>query len=161
MLSIDLSLRSTGYCIWENNKLKKYGIIHTDKDETPFERAKYISDTLIKLITDNTCIDRVFIEAPAYAARGSMSYVLMGVHFHVVTNITNDLGKDVIQIPITTIKKQFTGNGRAKKDEIMKFIPEDVLTMFKKDYVVSRGLTDLCDAYALGWVQFNKLKECK
>ena len=158
MLTIDLSLRSTGYCIWEDNQLKKYGIISTNKDETPFERAKYISDTLVTLINTNK-VSEVFIEAPAFAARGSMVYVLQGVHFYVVANITNMLSMDVIQVPITTIKKQFTGNGRAKKDEIMKHLPEDVLTMFKKDYVVSRGLTDLCDAYALGWIQFNKKEE--
>lgn len=159
MLTLDLSLRSTGYCIWEGNKLKKYGIINTNKDDSPFERAKYISQTINALIQDNTCITEILVEAPAFAARGSMVYVLQGVHFYVVANITNLFGKDVIQIPITTIKKQFTGNGRAKKDEIMKHMPEDILEMFKKDYVVSRGLTDLCDAYALGWIQFNKLKE--
>lgn len=159
MITIDLSLRSTGYCIWEDNQLKKYGIIHTDKEETPFERAKYISDTIIKLIKDNSCISEIFIEAPAFAARGSMVYVLQGVHFYVVANITNDLKTDVIQVPITTIKKQFTGNGRAKKDEIIKFMPPDVLKMFEKDYVISRGLSDLCDSYALGWVQFNELKD--
>ncbi len=158
MITIDLSLRSTGYCIWEDNQLKKYGIISTNKDETPFERAAYISGTLNELIKTNE-ISEVFIESPAFAARGSMVYVLQGVHFYVVANIENRLGMNVIQVPITTIKKQFTGNGRAKKDEIIKFMPPDVLKMFEKDYVISRGLSDLCDSYALGWIQFNERKE--
>ena len=155
MITIDLSMRSTGYCIWKDNKLIKYGIINTDKEHSPFERAQYISNTLNTLIVDNDVTD-VFIESPAFAARGSMVYVLQGSHFYVVANITNKLKLEVTQVPITTIKKQFTGNGRAKKDEIMKCMPHSVLKAFQKDYVVSRGLTDLCDAYALGWIQFNK-----
>jgi len=158
MITIDLSLRSTGYCLWDDGKLIKYGIINTDKNESPFVRAKYISDTLLALIETNN-IKEVFVEAPAFAARGSMVYVLQGVHFYIVANITNSLGIDVTQVAITTIKKQFTGNGRADKKAIMEHMPKDTLSEFQKHYVVSRGLTDLCDAYALGWIQYNERKE--
>jgi Holliday junction resolvasome RuvABC endonuclease subunit len=152
MITIDLSLRSTGYCIWKDKKLMKYGIINTDNKDTPFVRAKYISDILIGLIKDNG-VAEVFVEAPAFGARGSMVYVLQGAHFYLVANITNELGVAVTQVPITTIKKQFTGSGRADKKAIMSHMPKEVLEEFQKHYVVSRGLTDLCDAYALGFIQ--------
>ena len=155
MITIDLSLRSTGYCVWNKGDLVSYGIINTDKTDTIFERVVYISTTINKLIIKYK-VKEVLIEAPAFSARGSQTYNLMRGHFYVVANIVNNLKLNVIQVPITTIKKQFTGNGRAKKDEIMKHMPPDVLKMFEKDYVVSRGLTDLCDAYALGAIQFKE-----
>lgn len=158
MLTIDLSLRSTGYCIWKNNKLVKYGVINTDKEDTPFDRAKYISDNLVELALDNK-VKEIFIEAPAFGARGAFEYLLKGSHFYVIAQMYHQVGIEAVQVAPTTIKKQFTGSGRAKKAEIVKSMPKDVLDLFKKDYVMSRGLSDLCDAYALGWIQFNELKE--
>ena len=154
-LTIDLSLRSTGYCVWNQGKLIAYGIINTESDESPYARAHYITKEL-KYLIGNYKVTEILIEAPAYGAKGSMVYVLQGVHFYVCAVITNDVGIELRHVPITTIKKQFTGNGRAKKDEIVKNMPEDILELFKKDYVMSRGLSDLCDAYALGWIQYNE-----
>lgn len=158
MLTIDLSMRSTGYCVWKENQLIKYGVLNTDKGDNPFIRAKFISDELIKLALDNE-VTQIFIEAPAFGAKGAFEYLLKGSHFYVIANLYNNIGIEAIQVAPTTIKKQFTGSGRAKKEEIIKHMPKDVLTMFEKDYVISRGLSDLCDAYALGWIQFNKLKD--
>jgi len=154
MISIDLSMRSTGYCVWKEGKLIAYGIINTDKNHNTYERANYVAQTLISLIKEYK-ITEVFIEAPAFAAKGSMVYSLQGSHFYVTCRIFLETGITAKQVAITTIKKQFTGNGRAEKKAIMEHMPKDILEEFQKHYVVSRGLTDLCDAYALGAIQFN------
>jgi len=154
MIAIDFSLRSTGYCVFKGGELIKYGVITTDASELPFVRTKYLTDELLNIIVDNK-VERVVIESPAFGARGSMEYVLKGSHFYLVSTLYNELGIECKQVAPTSIKKKFTGSGRASKKEMVDAMPEDTLSLFKKDYVMSRGLTDLVDAFALGWIQIN------
>ena len=160
ILSIDLSLRGTGYCILNpKGLLEKYGVINTDNTETMFERSQYIIDTLNDLITINE-VTSVVIENVAFGARGAMAYQLQGSHFATCLAIYNKHNIEVTALAITTVKKQFANNGRASKQDMLEAVPKDVRLLFEKDYVPSRNLYDLVDAYAVGIIYLKKGLPC-
>ena len=155
LLAIDLSLRGTGYVIFEDEKLMKYGVINTSNEDTMFERILYIQEVLDELIISNE-ITNVCIENVAFGAKGAVVYQLQGSHLAVCLNIfkVHKIIPEVIAI--TTIKKQFVGSGRADKKQMLEALPKDVRALFEKDYCPSRNLYDLTDAYACGVVYIKR-----
>jgi len=158
ILSIDLSLRGTGYCIFKDSELVKYGVINTDNSDSMFDRILYIQKILDELIISNS-ITNVCIENVAFGARGAVVYQLQGSHLAVCLNIYKVHKIEPVALAITTVKKQFTGSGRSDKKQMLETVPKDIREMFEKTYCPSRNLYDLVDSYAVGIVYLNRLKE--
>lgn len=56
------------------------------------------------------------------------------------------LGYDIILVPPTIHKKNQTGSGRAKKEDMIESLPSNVADSF---YKTSKKIDDLADAYSL------------
>lgn len=60
LLALDLSTKSSGYAIFEDKKLTKYGCIQCSKQDT-IERILYMTSEIKKLLSE-TPIDKVIME---------------------------------------------------------------------------------------------------
>jgi len=156
LLSIDISITSTGYCIFSKGNLLKFGVIKTSSKLSLYDRLAYIEQELLEVLTNNN-ITHIVVEAPSYGSRGAMSYQLFGVHFSVVRLLSTKFKVSLLNI--SKIKKFATGNGRAKKPEMVEALPNKVKVEFEKSGVKkSTGLYDLTDSYFIGklWLHENK-----
>lgn len=71
LLSLDMSTRKTGYCLWKDNKIIDYGIIEPNinfesenKDDILYARIEVLYEELKKIIRDNTITECVFENVP-------------------------------------------------------------------------------------------------
>lgn len=149
VLSLDISITSTGYCVFEGSNLKAFGCIRTTSELDIYSRLKYIESEISSIIR-RYGICEVAVEAPSYGSRGAMSYNLFGVHFSIIRLLTAK------QLPykllnIASIKKFATDSGKASKLQMLNALPEDIRTEFiNSGYLKSKGLYDLADAYFIG-----------
>ena len=108
------------------------------------DRGLIIYKECINIInTFNPEITNVIIEAPAFMAKGKVADLAM-----ITGAIYYTLSKDfnVVLAPPSTVKKFFTGNGRAKKEDMLAKCPEYLINTFKKTH---KKIDDLVDGYAL------------
>ena len=150
VLSLDISIRCTGYCVFDGNKnLIAFGTIKTNNNNSMYERLNHLVKRIRSLVIEHE-IEQCAIEAPAYGARGAMSYSLFGVHFFVVW-LLNSLRLSVAQYTPTSLKKFATGNGRAGKEDMVAALPNEVRQLFvNSNLKKTTGLYDVTDAYFLG-----------
>lgn len=156
LLSLDVSITSTGYVVFSRDKtIEVYGCIKTDNKLTIYERLSYI-ETELENILSNLPITNVTIEAPAYGARGAMSYNLFGIHFSVVRLMFKH-GLQYKLMNIASVKKFATDNGRASKVEMLEALPTTIRDSFIScGFKKSTGLYDLTDAYFIGLKYLNE-----
>ena len=151
-LSLDISIRCTGYCILDDTtqELVAFGTIKTDNTKGNINTRLNHLVTRIKSVVAEYKITRCVLEAPAFGARGAMSYSLFGVHFFVVW-LLDSLRLSVTQYAPTSLKKFATGNGRASKEAMVGALPEDIKKLFVgSNLKKTTGLYDVTDAYFLG-----------
>jgi len=150
ILSLDISLRCTGYCVFDDlGTLIAFGTIKTDNKSSTYKRVSVIVTKVTSLV-HKYLITRCIIEAPAFGARGSMSYYIFGLHFYLAI-VLESLQLKPTQIAPTSLKKYATGNGKAKKPEMVDSLPENVRKLFvNSNLKKTTGLYDVTDAYFLG-----------
>jgi Holliday junction resolvasome RuvABC endonuclease subunit len=151
-MGIDQSFTSTG--IWisdENGNHIHHELITTKKDKddplTNFKRASFIADQILSIV-DDFGIEYVIIEALAYGSMGDATRNLAGLQYLIITGLINRGGISIDIVAPTSLKKQATTKGNAKKEEMYECCPQHV-----KDFVdpipKSKGKYDLVDAYFL------------
>ena len=156
LLSLDISITSTGYCIFYKGQLVQFGVIKTSTELSIYDRLSFIENELKNILINNP-IKHVVVEAPSYGSRGAMSYQLFGIHFAIVRLLSKQFKVNLMNI--AKVKKFATGNGRAKKLEMVEALPIEIRKEFDKSGVKkSTGLYDLTDSYFIGmlWLQENK-----
>ena len=156
LLSLDISITCSGYSIFKEGSLFKFGVIKTTNNKSMYERLTYIENEVLNIISENK-ITNVVVEAPSYGSRGAMSYQLFGVHFSIVRVLSSRF--QVYLMNISKVKKFATGNGRAKKPEMLEALPPEVRKEFDKTGTKkTTGLYDLTDSYFIGklWLNENK-----
>ena len=156
LLSLDISITCTGYTIFHKGALHKFGVIKTTNNKTIYERLTFIENELLNIVS-NSPISKVVVEAPSYGSRGAMSYQLFGVHFSIIRCLSSKFST-ITLMNISKIKKFATGNGRAKKLEMLNALPLDVRSKFDKLGVKkTTGIYDLTDSYFIGklWLTEN------
>jgi len=85
---------------------------------------------------------------------------LGGLQFVIISHLQEVMKREVQIIAPLTVKKQATGNGRAKKNEMIECLPSYNLNKFKKlGYKKTTGLGDLADAYWIAKTAHKKYKE--
>lgn len=84
------------------------------------------------------------VEGASFMSVGKRDKLIM-LMGHVFYNLLQK-GQSVRLLPPSTIKKQFTGNGRAKKEEVINTLPLPVKEKFIEQY---KKIDDLADAFAI------------
>ena len=107
-------------------------------------RGKTIYTEVMKIVNSYDHLKtKVIIESPAFMARGKvvdLAMIVGGLYYGISTYYKVDL------VPPTTLKKFFTGSGKAKKEEMIDKCPKYLVDIFSRKY---KKIDDLVDAYAL------------
>jgi Holliday junction resolvasome RuvABC endonuclease subunit len=147
-IGIDSSTTNTAVVVVENDKIISIKL-YSPKSKDILER----SEEIVKHITrwfnkDNIAIkDKdviIGIESASFQSKGMRDKLtmLLGAIFYSIKLA----GFDIKLLPPSTIKKNFTGNGRATKYDMENNVPEDIMKQFRE---VSKKTDDLVDAYAI------------
>ena len=144
---LDLSFTQTGLTIVNNNleivdsfniKTQKKDF-DNDGDLATYIRIGEIASNILVILADYQPIEMIAIETCAFGAKGRV-VDLGGLH-HVLAHRLLMNGFNIVPIAPTSLKKFFTGNGRAKKNDMLNSCSSEVQEM---------GLSeDQIDAYAL------------
>jgi Holliday junction resolvasome RuvABC endonuclease subunit len=155
-LGIDQSYSGTGVVIIEGDMVISFDKFTSDKSKDIFERCWDVVSQIRQYIKDHNP-NYVAIEGLAFGMTGNATRDLAGLQFSIITTAKYIDGVDIDIITPLSLKKFATGNGKAKKDDMMAAIPANVLDMFKaRGYKKTTGLADLTDAYFLAkFIQHN------
>jgi Holliday junction resolvasome RuvABC endonuclease subunit len=138
LLTLDLSLNETGYCINANGTVKS-GIIKPPKELTQYERIEHNLKAVLSLI-EQFKIKMVGIESAAYGLKSSSMNILaeqQGVFKYELKK--RNVG--VAEINISSIKKFITGKGNAKK--------VDMINALRNNHNVLTKNNNECDAIGI------------
>ena len=150
VIGIDQSLTGTAYVVMDKHKkIIVHGMIRTTKEDYLQIGCGRISQEL-KNVVVNCNASLVSIEGLSYGSIGNATRnlaVLMGWIQSAIYYETCWL-----ETPATTLKKYATGNGKAKKHNMLESLPEPFQQEVKDTYRKSgklSGLEDIPDAYWL------------
>ena len=153
-IGIDPSSTNTGIVIFVNDEVV-FKLISPNKVKDFDERVVVILKELAKIYDAYKGFDvKVAMEAPSFMSKGKVSQLSMlcGAIYYwlLVKNI------EVTLVQPSKLKKYFTGNGRADKNEMMSIVPKDIMLQFTNTY---KKTDDLADAYALAKFIQNKTEK--
>ncbi len=143
--SLDLSLNSTGVCIFTNDgQFIKSMTIDTNSEKETKLKLKKIGNEFIRLIKEYT--PEIVLIEQGFTLFNTSTQAIFRVH-----GLVNYLFSQYEQIyyPATTIKKIIGGKGNMKKEEIQEVI-------YKKYPNVKFKNLDESDAFSIGEAYFIK-----
>ena len=146
--ALDLSLNSTGVCIFTNDgKIVEIMTIDTHKEKETKFKLKLIGDDFNKLI--KTYPPEVVVIEQGFTRFNASTQAILRVH-----GLVNYLFCDYKQIyyPATTVKKTIGGKGNMTKEELQQIIINDNKNIEFDNF-------DESDAYAVGLTYFANKKE--
>jgi crossover junction endodeoxyribonuclease RuvC len=160
ILGIDQSYTSSGVVLLEDGELVKGHKFAANKETNRFAQAYEIALHLAEIVDEHEP-DIIAIEGLAFGMRGNVTRDLGGLQFVIISHLQEVKNYDVEIVAPTSVKKFATGSGRAKKNEMIDNLPEDVYNYFTDlGLKKSTGLADLADAYwiakAAGEIHENK-----
>lgn len=155
VMALDISTTCTGVAkavVLDNGTISDLTVSSIKPKSTLniYERKDFIDR---QLQSDLLWADLVIIEGYAF---GGTSVVQLAEFNGVIKLTIHRLSKPMELIAPTTVKKQITGNGRAKKPDVRK-----ALTTLKECQHLSFANTDESDAVALLLAWVRKRKEVK
>ena len=147
-MGVDQSYTSTGVVILDDdNEIIFTTTIHSNKNKDIYDRAAHVA-SMIRSVASDHLISEVFLEGLSFGSTGNVTRNLAGLQFLIIDYLKReDIEYTIIAPP--TLKKFATGNGRAKKDEMLACAPDPVQSLLIGAYKKSKGLFDVVDAYWL------------
>lgn len=151
ILCLDQATKISGFSIWENKKLIKYGLLEVDSNEkNPIERMKLMSDLIINLIKSLSpsfvVIEDVQFQKnqATFLQLAQMQGVLMQYFFSI------DIGFQIVK---PSVWKGFCGiKGRKREEQKLNTI------LFVKDRYGFDCSEDESDAVGIGYYASQKVK---
>lgn len=164
LLAIDQSFSCTGLVILgSDGHVIYFECIKTTNEDSLIVRAKTIADRIDKLYNDYNCT-AVVTESLALGSIGNATRDLAGLLFILRLRFYENHGvEDLNFVTPTSVKKFATGYGGSKKQKVTKkhmmdALPQQIYDRFYAQYLRSKGLGDLADAYWIGMYWLNKIK---
>ena len=114
ILCLDASLSSTGYAIFKNNRLEKYGKICPDNKD---RRLLYIYEYIERLI-EKERIDKVIIEDGFVKKENLKTGLQLAELRGCIKLLCLILNKKLITVAPQQIKKAITGKGNCTKEDV-------------------------------------------
>lgn len=154
VMGLDQSLTSTGVAVRTKDIVIHHERIATTKDLPKLERMRYIAYQVAYLV-QTLSVDTIVIETLALGAAGDATRDLAGL-FWVLKHIIDDQCPNVVfeEVAPNSLKKLATGNGRAKKDEMIDSLPP-VEKDIAESYLKTKGRSDIADALHLAATSFD------
>lgn len=155
VLAIDQSYTYSGVVLLENKELNFFEVLSTDKQFDTFQRALQISQRILDL-TNYYKPDMISLEGLSFGGIGNASRNLAGLQYSIITLLYNNNFNNIKIIAPKTVKLKATGNGKAKKLDMLNALPEDVKNSFiSGGFKKSTGLYDLADAYFIAKISYD------
>lgn len=143
-IGIDSSTTNTAVVVLKDGEYYQSYLV-SPKDKDIIVRSAIIIETVWRILDSYPREDTVVgIEGASFNSRGmrdKLTMLLGALYYGVMLQ-----GFSMEIMPPTTIKKKFTGNGRADKPEMAESVPPKVLEELK---LKSSKIDDLVDAYAI------------
>lgn len=159
VLGIDQSYNSSGIVVLKDDVILHSECYKSDKSKDRFGQAYEIALHIANVL-DTFKPDLVAIEGLAFGMKGNVTRDLGGLQFIIVAHLQEVKGHPVKIIAPLTVKKVATGNGRAKKNEMIESLPQYALDNFRSLGVKkTTGLADLADSYWIAKTAVKKYKE--
>ena len=151
ILGIDQSFTNCAWIVFEGDAVLDYNVIKSNKDDDKFARALYVATELVKVYNIHKP-DHTSLEGLAFGSRGNVTRDLSGLLFTIVNLIVYvDINCAYNIVTPTSVKKFATGNGKAKKNDMIDALPQKLKDKFvDKGFKKTTGLADLADAYFIG-----------
>lgn len=159
ILGIDQSFTSTGLCLVDGDSIDTT-TIHTSKVDEEldiFRRCMEISEAILEYIECHRP-DVIVIEALAFGSFGDATRNLAALQGVIMcdiirTNVLRGYRINIKTVAPTSLKKFATGNGKAKKKDMLEATPDEIRHIFD-EIKVKDGKYDVVDAYFLAkWGQ--------
>lgn len=165
VLGIDQSLTSTGVCVIADidgvHTIKYAGALATEPTglggyADVLNRANDIADRIENII-DLYGVNEIAIEGLSFGSVGDATRNLAILFGIICSRLNID---NPYTVPPTTLKKYATGNGRAKKQDMLASIEEKDIELFEglSKKTIKAGKYDMADAF---WLSKHKLTEGK
>ena len=147
VLGIDQSYNASGIVVLDGDDIIHAKCFKSNKEFNRFGQAYEIA-THIADVLDEYKPNIVAIEGLAFGMKGNVTRDLGGLQFVIISHLQEVKKQPVEIVAPLTVKKFATGNGRAKKGEMIENLPNNILNEFL-DLGVKKttGLADLADAY--------------
>lgn len=147
-VGIDQSYTSCGVVILnEDSNIAFFGTFRAEGDDV-YEKARNITSRVRTTIETFNNIQTVAVEGLAFSKFGNATRDLAGLQFVLINELRFRCNHNVKIVPPNSLKKFATGSGKAKKQEMVDFLPQPVIELFAQEkYKKSNGLYDLADAY--------------
>ena len=143
-IGIDSSTTNTAIVVLEEGELDSFRLI-SPKSKDILQRSQEIVLECSKFLDTYSGRNiKLGIEGASFSSRGmrdKLTMLLGAIYYN-----ASLCEFDVSLLPPTTIKKKFSDNGRADKDEMATHVPDSVLEKFRGE---STKIDDLVDAYAI------------
>ncbi len=157
-------MTSTGYSVVDNKEnVILSGKIETKKDkfESEDERINYIVDEIKNIIKKyENKIELVGIENQFISSRTATIMVLRKLLGAVCRMVYKECSIKTVYLAPTTVKKIITGSGRAKKDEVAKYIQENCIDIGEySDKTGKKKTSDIYDAIGIA-IAVGREAEC-
>lgn len=177
-IGLDISIVSTGMCMYQDGVFKQYLFVDRDIEErnkvSGVEYIKYdrileannvshdiltilsaenLSKEIEKVLSKIKCNIEFYIEGASYMSKGKYALdipVFQGIVKRILLGISPK--EDINVIPPTSLKKSFTGKGNASKIQMQEAYEKinDLPVLTKR--IKSIKSDDVVDATALVWV---------
>ena len=149
IMGIDPSLSSTGVVVANDKLVEVAVVIKSDTSKDTYDRINEITERVFDIALSKEP-DLIVVEGIAFASFGSATRDLAGLHYNLVCCLRLGFETPIDIVPPTTLKKRSTGNGKAKKQDMYKALPEHIKEYFNNlDLKKTKGLYDVVDAYWL------------
>jgi len=167
VLGIDQSVTHTGLTLIDKEKeeiLISFGVAtHPENclEERYLKIKEEIRGVLLKYRQDELV---VYIEGLAYSGGNSNNRAILFGLFAVILNFLYENNYPYKIIPPKTLKKLFTGNGNATKQDMLDTLEYNTKERLKELSNLkekSKKFEDIVDSYALAFVGVNQLKTVK
>lgn len=147
IIGIDQSLTKTAivYCV--NGELMAHKVITTAPSDDPCARLHHITQ-LVQLFITQHLPDLVIMEGLSFKSIGRATRETGGIFYMISAMVRFQLNIPLKIIPPTSLKKEVTGHGHAKKEQLFDTLPHKIQLIFLS-YSVAAGKFDLSDAFSL------------
>ena len=166
IMGIDASLSSTGYSvltIFDNSDIRgeitKCGVIQTKKGDFENEDSRifHICKELAKIMLSNN-VTQVVIEEQ-FMARNSRTVLSLRKMLGAIMYLVYEMGLDLDYLYPTSVRKLLLNDGKAKKEDVAKYIRENVIDIGEySDKAGKNKTSDIYDATALALAYDKKIQ---
>lgn len=147
ILALDQSSNVTGWAVFDNTKLEKYGIFEAGDSSTPLQKRLTKIRNIIKQFVEEYNIEKVLIEdiqMQANVANNVVTYKALAEVIGVITELLNEMKIPFELIPASTWKStlKITGRNRAQQKA-------NAAAYVETTYGI-KATQDCCDAICIG-----------